>query len=72
MNNLDLFISKIGFFKMNNLDLFISKIGFFEMNNLDLFISKIGFFVDFKNWIFRTEQFGFVHCCAKILRENVV
>ena len=43
MNNLDLFISKIRFFEMNNLDLFISKIGFFEMNNLDLFISKIGF-----------------------------
>ena len=31
MKNLDLFISKIGFFEMNNLHLFISKIGFFEM-----------------------------------------
>ena len=44
MNNLDLFISKIGFFEMNNLDLFIWKIGFFKMNNLDLFIWKIRFF----------------------------
>ena len=26
----------------DNVDLFISKIGFFKMNNLDLFISKIG------------------------------
>ena len=28
--------------------------------------------VHFKNWIFRTEQFGFVPCCAKILPENFV
>ena len=44
MNNLDLFISKIGFFKMNNWDLFFSKIGFFKINNLNLFVLQIEFF----------------------------
>ena len=65
MNNFDLLILKTGFFEMNNLDLFISKIGFFEMNNLHLFISKIGFF----EMLCKNFERKF---CVKFLCENVV